>query len=100
MSRQRGVSLSPNRDDRSYIITGGLGGFGLALAVWLAKHGARHFVLTSKRGLRTGHQNMIINGLRDAGAKVRVLQEQLPAYLTVSNAVHTGVHVKVDYSTS
>lgn len=37
------------RRDRSYIITGGLGGFGLALAAWLAAKGAGHLVLTSKR---------------------------------------------------
>jgi fatty acid synthase len=37
------------RDDRSYLITGGLGGFGLALAVWLVERGARKIVLSSKR---------------------------------------------------
>ena len=37
------------RKDRSYVITGGLGGFGLALAVWLARRGAGHIVLSSKR---------------------------------------------------
>ena len=51
------------------MVTGGLGGFGLALAVWLAKHGARNIVLTSKRGMRTGYQNRIITGLREIGVK-------------------------------
>ena len=37
------------RADRSYLLTGGVGGFGLALAVWLAGRGARNVVLTSKR---------------------------------------------------
>ena len=37
------------REDRTYIITGGLGGFGLALAVWLTGRGATKIVLTSKR---------------------------------------------------
>ena len=41
----RDFSLGPlfcmhRRSQRSYIITGGLGGFGLALAVWLANRGA------------------------------------------------------------
>ena len=40
------------RRDRSYVITGGLGGFGLALAAWLAARGAGHLVLTSKRCAR------------------------------------------------
>ena len=59
------------RADRSYVITGGLGGFGLALAVWLANRGARAFVLTSKRGLRTGGQRKVIELLRSRGCKVR-----------------------------
>ncbi|MHB8474544.1 MAG: type I polyketide synthase [Gammaproteobacteria bacterium] len=33
------------RDDRSYLITGGLGGVGRQLALWLAKQGARHLTL-------------------------------------------------------
>ena len=37
------------RADRTYLITGGLGGFGLALAAWLVTKGAGHIVLTSKR---------------------------------------------------
>lgn len=37
------------RGDRSYLLTGGLGGFGLALAVWLSQRGARHIILSSKR---------------------------------------------------
>ena len=37
------------RADRTYLLTGGVGGFGLALAVWLAGRGARNLVLTSKR---------------------------------------------------
>lgn len=37
------------RGDRTYVISGGLGGFGLALAVWLVGRGATKLVLTSKR---------------------------------------------------
>ena len=35
---------------KSYVVTGGLGGFGLELAHWLVERGARHLVLTSRRG--------------------------------------------------
>lgn len=59
------------RPDRTYIITGGLGGFGLALAQWLVQKGARSLVLTSKRGLRTGEQSACVKRLRDSfGTKV------------------------------
>lgn len=36
---------SLTRDDRSYLVTGGLGGLGRQLALWLAKQGARHLTL-------------------------------------------------------
>ncbi|NLT70348.1 MAG: SDR family NAD(P)-dependent oxidoreductase, partial [Verrucomicrobiaceae bacterium] len=38
------------RGDGTYLITGGAGGFGLELAVWMAKNGARHFALMSRSG--------------------------------------------------
>jgi acyl transferase domain-containing protein/acyl carrier protein len=38
------------RDDRTYLVTGGLSGFGLATARWLADQGVRHLALVSRRG--------------------------------------------------
>ena len=38
---------------KSYVVTGGLGGFGLELAHWLVERGARKLVLTSRRGMPT-----------------------------------------------
>ena len=63
-------ALNSCREDRSYIITGGLGGFGLALAVWLSNQGARNLVMTSKRGMRTGGQRKVIEMLRSRGVNV------------------------------
>jgi phthiocerol/phenolphthiocerol synthesis type-I polyketide synthase C len=40
------------RADASYLVTGGLSGFGLRTAQWLAGRGARHLVLVSRRGAR------------------------------------------------
>ncbi|KAL6094787.1 fasn [Pungitius sinensis] len=40
----------------AYIITGGLGGFGLELAQWLTGRGARKLVLTSRSGIKNGYQ--------------------------------------------
>lgn len=40
----------------SYIIIGGLGGFGLELADWLVLRGARKIVLTSRNGIKNGYQ--------------------------------------------
>ncbi len=38
------------RPDATYLITGGLGGFGLAAAEWLVRRGARNLVLMSRSG--------------------------------------------------
>src|SRR5262249_4427427 len=38
------------RSDGTYLITGGLGGLGLAVTRWLVEHGARSLVLTGRRG--------------------------------------------------
>lgn len=46
--------------DGCYIITGGLGGFGLELTDWLVLRGAKHFVLTSRKGITTGYQALRI----------------------------------------
>ncbi|MGK5632137.1 SDR family NAD(P)-dependent oxidoreductase, partial [Streptomyces sp. URMC 123] len=40
----------PLDPDGTYLVTGGLGGFGAATADWLADHGARHLALVSRRG--------------------------------------------------
>ncbi|CAL8464659.1 g4194 [Coccomyxa elongata] len=70
--RMRIVERFIARDDRTYLITGGLGGFGLALAVWLVGRGAKKLVLSSKRGLRTGEQMKTVQMLQSEGALVEV----------------------------
>lgn len=42
--------------NKTYIITGGLGGFGLELSEWLVERGARNLILCSRSGIRTGYQ--------------------------------------------
>ncbi|CAH0385876.1 unnamed protein product [Bemisia tabaci] len=54
----------------SFIVCGGLGGFGLELADWLILRGARKIVLTSRVGLRTGYQASRIRVWRSYGVEV------------------------------
>ncbi|PNF18738.1 hypothetical protein B7P43_G05011 [Cryptotermes secundus] len=54
----------------SYIIAGGLGGFGLELADWLVLRGARKLVLSSRSGVRTGYQSFRVRTWRSYGVKV------------------------------
>ena len=56
----------------TYLVTGGLGGLGLRLAQWLVGCGARQLVLTSRRGVTSGHQRAVLSELRTQGAAVWV----------------------------
>ncbi|CAG2118090.1 unnamed protein product, partial [Medioppia subpectinata] len=47
--------------NKVYIITGGLGGFGLELIPWMQSLGARKFVVTSRSSLKTDYQKFIYN---------------------------------------
>jgi NAD(P)-dependent dehydrogenase (short-subunit alcohol dehydrogenase family)/acyl carrier protein len=60
------------RDDGTYLITGGLGGFGLAVAQWLADNGARHLVLVGRSGMASPAAEAAVTALREAGVAVVV----------------------------
>ena len=63
------------RGDASYLITGGLGGIGLAVARWLVERGARHLVLTGRTAdAPTEAQRGRIAELERRGATVDVVQ--------------------------
>ncbi|XP_070847252.1 fatty acid synthase [Chaetodon trifascialis] len=55
-----------------YIITGGLGGFGLELAQWLTERGACKLVLTSRSGIRNGYQAKRVREWQSQGVEVLV----------------------------
>ena len=59
------------RQDRAYLVTGGLGGIGLAIAGWLADHGAGAIVLNGRRP-PDAEAEEAIGGLRERGATVVV----------------------------
>ncbi|KAL1467558.1 hypothetical protein MTO96_042085 [Rhipicephalus appendiculatus] len=55
---------------KSYVITGGLGGFGLELADWMVTRGCRKLLLTSRSGLKTGYQKLCLRRWRAVGVQV------------------------------
>ena len=59
------------RGDRSYLVTGGLGGIGLEVARWLAGAGAGAIVLNGRREPRA-RAVAAVEALRERGADVRV----------------------------
>ncbi|XP_018375579.1 PREDICTED: fatty acid synthase-like [Trachymyrmex cornetzi] len=60
--------------DRSYIILGGLGGFGLELTDWLIFRGARNIILISRNGIKNGYQCMKVRLWKSYGAKVAIIK--------------------------
>ncbi len=65
------------RADATYLITGGLGGLGLAAARWLVEAGARHLVLVGRAGVTTTSQVEALAELAIAGAHVVVERADL-----------------------
>jgi acyl transferase domain-containing protein/acyl-CoA synthetase (AMP-forming)/AMP-acid ligase II/NADPH:quinone reductase-like Zn-dependent oxidoreductase/NAD(P)-dependent dehydrogenase (short-subunit alcohol dehydrogenase family)/acyl carrier protein len=55
--------------EATYLITGGLGGLGRAVATWLVEQGARHLVLMGRSAPSTSAQQTL-DALRTAGARV------------------------------
>jgi len=58
----------------SYLITGGLGGFGLAIAKWLISRGAKTLILASRRGASNDAASQAVAELEALGAQVSVSQ--------------------------
>jgi len=61
------------RSDASYLVTGGLGAIGLEIAGYLAAHGARHLVLTSRGGPSDAAQQRIDALSEQHGCEFRVV---------------------------
>jgi NADPH:quinone reductase-like Zn-dependent oxidoreductase/acyl carrier protein len=59
------------RPDATYIVTGGLEGFGLEAARWLVGRGARHLALLGRRGAATPGAAEALAGLAAAGVSAR-----------------------------
>lgn len=60
------------RRDATYLITGGLGGFGLAVAEWMVAGGAHHVVLMSRSGVPRSVDEAALQRLQQSGANIVV----------------------------
>lgn len=60
-------------EDATYLITGGLGGFGLATANWIAEKGGRHLVLAGRGAAPRPENQAALDRLLASGAEVTVL---------------------------
>lgn len=58
--------------EATYLVTGGLGGFGLALVHWLVENGARHLVVVSRSGASSPSAKAAVEGLHEQGINIIV----------------------------
>lgn len=74
------------RSDATYLITGGLGGFGMAVAQWLVDHGAQHLVLMGRSDPST-QALAAIEAMKEAGAEVRVAKADVTSEQEVAGVL-------------
>jgi len=75
------------RSDGTYLITGGLGGFSLAVAQWLVKNGAKHLVLMGRSGATSPAAQSAVKTLESAGANVVVAKADVSQALQVTDVL-------------
>src|SRR5262249_1897742 len=56
----------------TYLVSGGLGGFGLEVARWMVDNGARHLVLVGRSGGASAEAEAAVQTIRELGAEVLV----------------------------
>jgi acyl transferase domain-containing protein/aryl carrier-like protein len=75
------------RADGTYLITGGLGGFGLAVAQWLVENGARHLVLMGRRGAFSPAAKEAVKTLEEMGAEIVVAKADVTKEQDVTSVI-------------
>ena len=87
--------LPPLDGDGTYLVTGGLSGFGAATALWLADHGARHLALVSRRGEAAPGAPALLDDLARRGVQATAYAADVTdasALRRVIEAVDAGGH--------
>ncbi len=74
------------RADRTYLLTGGLGALGLAVATWMVERGARHLALLG-RSEPSAAASATLARLEQSGARVAVIQADVAERDQVSRAL-------------
>ncbi len=87
--RPAGLQPGSFRQDGSYLITGGCGGFGLEIAAWMVEQGARDIALVGRRGAHTISAQQAVEKLRKRGARVLVIAADIGEESAVERVIAT-----------
>lgn len=71
--------------DRTHLVSGGLGGFGLETARWLVERGARHLVLIGRSGASNPGAQRAVDDFRAAGVEVEIASLDIADEAAVSS---------------
>jgi acyl transferase domain-containing protein len=85
-SLQKPVRPLELRSNGTHLITGGLGGLGLAVARWMIERGARHIALLGRRGAASEDARRAVEELRARGAEVLVIEGDVSREQDVADA--------------
>ncbi|WMP19414.1 SDR family NAD(P)-dependent oxidoreductase [Thiothrix lacustris] len=76
----------PIQADASYLVTGGTGGLGLAVAHWLVEQGAKHLTLLARRPPTTNVQQQLA-AMQAKGASISVVQADIADFAQVASVI-------------
>jgi acyl transferase domain-containing protein/acyl carrier protein len=79
----------PVSADATYLITGGFGGFGLAVMRWLVEHGARNLAVLSRSGASSDSARSALESLRSQGVTVADLAADVSDQHQLKSALRT-----------
>ncbi|NVO12245.1 MAG: type I polyketide synthase [Bacteroidales bacterium] len=64
-------------ENATYLVTGGNSGFGLAVARWMSKKGAKTIVLVSRSGPKSDEDKQIIDEMLNKGVRVEIMKTDI-----------------------
>ena len=78
------------RNDRSYLLVGGMGGLGRAIAMWMATYGAKHIIFLSRSAGKGDDDAAFIEELELMGCKVQTYSGDVSDRVLVDQIVATA----------
>lgn len=88
------IPRSSCHPDKAYIITGGLGGFGLELSEWLIERGAQCLILTSRSGVKSGYQKRKLQKWQKKGVQVIISKRDLQSEQDTADLIEEASQLK------
>lgn len=80
--------LSP---DATYVVSGGFGGLGQHIIQWLVQNGAKHLLVTSRRGPTDSSAKGLVEGLQKQGVQIAAPPCDITDVESLRSTLHTSL---------